>query len=343
MKKNVTAVVALALLAWSFASSAASEWNTQDYDLYPGDFNADGRTDIFMQRQTPGDHYLLLANEDGTVSGISQTIPNVYAGYTWSGDQHRIISIEAFDSSLAPYPRGHRLFLQATAKGGTNAIIETNNANRITNTVVESWSDGYLGFKWNLTQAVVHTGDFNGDGNGELLVQAKPDIVLVDFDVSIPVPVYRPQSFGVVYFETGPDTVIMWDRMRAGVDWSATQSNIVIGDFDGNGRDDIVVQPQRGGASVYVVRPHASNKTLLLDSPAVLTFSGAANAAGDSYRLLVANINGATGVDSTPGLYLQAASAAGTTTRSASAGRASGLDELTHEGYFSRSNRLWAS
>src|SRR5687767_13086111 len=72
-------------------------WHSRIYVPVIGDFNWDGRADIFMHRQTPGDHYLLLANGDGTFSGIAQTLPNVASSLTWSGDQHRIISVVGYN------------------------------------------------------------------------------------------------------------------------------------------------------------------------------------------------------------------------------------------------------
>src|SRR6266850_1402707 len=93
MKKNL--LPAITLLLCSLASSlaqGATDWSTQDYDLYPGDFNHDGHADIFLQSTTPGDNYLLLADARGNINGISETVPNNTQGLVWSADQHRIIA-----------------------------------------------------------------------------------------------------------------------------------------------------------------------------------------------------------------------------------------------------------
>src|SRR5262245_58589499 len=95
------------------------QWHSGAYIPVIGDFNWDGRDDIFMHRQTPGDHVLMLAQAGGTFTGSSQAIPNSRAGLNWSGDEHRIIAIKGKVGAL----KGHRLFLQAVAAGGSNAII----------------------------------------------------------------------------------------------------------------------------------------------------------------------------------------------------------------------------
>src|SRR5690606_35669589 len=40
-------------------------WSGGHYNVVVGDFNGDGRDDLFLQRRTPGDHYLILTEEGG--------------------------------------------------------------------------------------------------------------------------------------------------------------------------------------------------------------------------------------------------------------------------------------
>lgn len=362
MKNNVRSLIVVAAGLLHALASHAGEWNATDYDLYPGDFNADGRTDIlyvaksankgsgvalsdgsqpiaghqvwhatgfgipwhsnvylpvigdfnwdgrsdvFMHRQTPGDHYLLLASENGTFAGISQTIANNSAGYVWSGDQHRVIAVRAVNPNDYEHYSGHRLFLQSTSRGGSNGIVSTSPQGLIGSALGSPWTDGYQGFQWNLRQAIVHSGDFNEDGHGDLLIQAKPDIALIDYDIPIPVPTYRPQSFGIVYSPIGSGPVQMWNRVTGGVDWSAAQSNVVIGDFDGNGRDDIIVQPKRSGVAAYVIAANESTGQVNVASPAAITFGSAGSAVADAYRMTVGNFSGGFAGS---GLYLQSTS-----------------------------------
>lgn len=293
--------------SWS-SDGFGFQWHSNAYRPVVGDFNWDGRDDIFMHRQTPGDHALLLAQADGTLSGVSQSILNSRAGLIWSGDQHRIIAIEG-KSTSPTNPKGHRLFLQATGRAGTNAIIDTGPSQMIgTTTVGSAWSDGYRGFQWNLSQSVVHSGDFNNDGEGDLLIQAKPQIVIIDYDVPFPVPTYRTGAFGIVYSPVANGVTAIWNRLQYGVDWAASKSNLVIADFDGDGHDDVIVQPLKGPGTAKLVK--FSQSTHMPTSGVALDFSGVADASAASYRILAVNLNGSPG-DRTFGVYLQGASAAG--------------------------------
>jgi len=284
------------------------QWHSNAYRPVIGDFNWDGRDDIFMHRQTPGDHALLLAQADGTIAGVSQSILNSRAGLIWSGDQHRIIAIEGKSTSTSN-PKGHRLFLQATGPAATNAIIDTGPSQMIgTTTVGSAWSDGYRGFQWNLRQSIVHAGDFNNDGEGDLLIQAKPQIVIIDYDVPIPVSTYRTGAFGIVYSPVANGVTAIWNRSQYGVDWAASKSNLVIADFDGDGHDDVIVQPLSGPGTAKLVK--FSQSTHMPTSAVVLDFTGVTDASAASYRILAVNMNGSP-ADRTFGVYLQGASAAG--------------------------------
>src|SRR5882672_8717476 len=47
-------------------------WWSDAYTVLVGDFNGDGKTDIFLQSNGPGDSYLLLTDSSGNISAISQ-------------------------------------------------------------------------------------------------------------------------------------------------------------------------------------------------------------------------------------------------------------------------------
>jgi RHS repeat-associated protein len=284
------------------------QWHSNAYLPVIGDFNWDGRDDIFLQRQTPGDHILMLAQVDGTFAGSSQAIANSRAGLVWSPDQHRIIALEGKSSDPA-HPKGHRLFLQAATPGGSNAIIDTGSSQLIGTTIVGSaWSDGYRGFNWNLRRSLVYSGDFNGDGEGDLLIQAKPTIVMIDYDPPFPIPVSAPGSFGIVYSPVASGITDFWDRRSAGVDWSASHADLVIGDFNGDGKDDVLVHP-KGATSASLVLTNSATNLLSISTPVAISFAGSSAEGGNAYRIVAANINGGASEHSF-GVYLQGSTAA---------------------------------
>ena len=51
-------------------------WSSNAYTVVVGDFNGDGKADIFLQSNGPGDSYLLLTDSSGQISAINQTIPS---------------------------------------------------------------------------------------------------------------------------------------------------------------------------------------------------------------------------------------------------------------------------
>ena len=46
MKHQIGMLLALVMAFGGMQAQAVSEWNAADYDLYPGDFNGDGATDL---------------------------------------------------------------------------------------------------------------------------------------------------------------------------------------------------------------------------------------------------------------------------------------------------------
>ena len=225
-------------------------WGNANYKPVVADFNGDHKADILLQRQTPGDHYLLFANAAGQITAISQTIANTQGGQTWSADGHRIVAGDFNGDGKAD------LFLQSATVAGLNAVYLANSSGTFSS-AQQTWGNAHVGFQWAVPKANVTAADFNGDGKADLFIQAKPDIVLIDFDVVLPVPTYRPGSFGIANAKSAngngeifyTPALQIWDRQYQGVDWSAANYDAVVGDFNGDGRADLFLQGKRAGFS----------------------------------------------------------------------------------------------
>jgi hypothetical protein len=281
-------------------------WHSSNYKPIVGDFSGDGKADILLQRQSQGDHYVLHANTQGQIIAINQTLPFNHGGQVWSADSHRIVAGDFNGDGKAD------VFLQSTQKSGLNAVFLAGSAGTFGG-AQQTWGNEHIGFRWSLQNAIVQAGDFNGDGKVDLFVQAKPDIVMIDFDITIPVLAYRAGSFGVANAKAAngngeifyTPALQIWDRRHQGADWSAVTSEAIVGDFNGDGRADILLQARNAGATNTMF--HASSAGQFtsgnqLTDPTLLV------ATGEQYRLHAANFDGTQGT----GVYLQAVGSGGT-------------------------------
>jgi RHS repeat-associated protein len=283
-------------------------WSGNAYNVIVADFNGDGKADIFLQSASPGNSYLLLTSNTGLVVGISQTVANSTMGLIWSGDQHHIIA-GAFGGSVNGHPKAG-LFLQATSSAGIDAVV-LSDANGLFTAASpnQTWSDGYLGFNWNTKNANVFAGDFNGDGLADLLIQAKPNFVTIDYDVPFPVPTYPPNMNGVVLAQTGGSIfsatgVQAWSRMNNGVDWSPLTNNVVIG-ANGTGPSIVILQAKNASGTSYEL---AGNTSGAIFPASATTLTSNVSLTTNNYRLIAGNFSGGSGV----GLFYQALTSAGT-------------------------------
>lgn len=283
-------------------------WSGDVSQVVVADFNGDGRADIFLQRNTPGDHYLLLTDAQGKVAGISQTLGNTHLSSVWSADTHVLTAGDFNGDGRSD------LFLQAVKRTDNNAVFLVNSSGLFTASATQTWNDGYLGFKWSTRDARVYAGNFNGvDGAGlsraDLLIQARPKVVLIDYDVAIPVPSHPPNMNGVVFAGDAPTVfqaagVQAWSRYANGVDWSPLTSNVVIGDFNGDGRADVLLQARNPPQTSYLLTGNAAGSAFAAGSALASNVAWSAN----GYRLIAGNFDGAAGA----GVYMQATAASGT-------------------------------
>jgi hypothetical protein len=143
-------------------------WSDGTYRILVADFNGDGKDDLFLQRNAPGDHYLLLA-EEGGIGAISQSLPNDAAGLDWSSAAHRLVAGDFNGDGRSD------LFLQSSDPEGLHAVMSADAEGLFSAEAPDqSWNEGYAGFDWAQSASLVYAGDFNGDGRADLLVQARP-------------------------------------------------------------------------------------------------------------------------------------------------------------------------
>jgi RHS repeat-associated protein len=279
-------------------------WHSGNYTAIVGDWNANGQDDVLLQSRVPGNSYVLRVNGEGKLYAIHQVINDSHLTLGgWSQQAHRIVvgNFNGVD--------GDELFLQSASPSGTNAIVAANAAGNFAGTL-QTWNNDHLGFHWSTRNAIVHVGDFNGDQRDDLLVQAKPGVAIIDFDPPFPVPVFKPQMFGLTLATTAGQFTSphqLWNRKDFEADWSAADYEIVIGDFNGDGRDDVFLVAKRAGKSSYVMLANSNGQFSGAPAQTLSPGTFGTNWTGADYRMITADFNG----DGRSEIYRQAVSSSG--------------------------------
>ena len=131
MNKNGIRIATIVLgLIGAAAVNAATDWSTQDYDLYPGDFDGDGKTDLLYVAKDAS-KASGIARSDGSAPNIPfQSWPSNYLGIPWSGNQYVVIVADfngdqKSDLLLQRKTAGDHYLLFADANGKFSSISQT--------------------------------------------------------------------------------------------------------------------------------------------------------------------------------------------------------------------------
>ncbi len=214
-------------------------WDATSVKIYVGDFNGDGHADLLVQSLNSDQAWLLLqdtSNPNQPFDAITATFSTATYGYSWSAVDHNLVIGDFNGDGKAD------VFMQAAYPSGWDVVLTSTGSGF---TVGQTWQDGYLGLQWSQAGAVISAGDFNGDGNCDLFVQGLPTIIIIAATPVFPISLDRPNSFAIVDgTSTGqfPAITQSWSRYDFGVDWSPTTHQAIIGDFNGDGRQDILLQ-----------------------------------------------------------------------------------------------------
>src|SRR5436305_1446364 len=71
----------------------------------------------------------------------------------------------------------------------------------------QCWTDGEQGLSWSTRSAVLAVGKFNADSRADILYLPRPNFVMVDYDIAFPVPVFKPNTFGIFLSQMSSPTV----------------------------------------------------------------------------------------------------------------------------------------
>ncbi|BAU87743.1 heme peroxidase [Streptomyces laurentii] len=191
-------------------------WNGMDAILSPGDFDGDGNADILARQEATGDLYLYRGNGAGGLQTGNTKIDN-----GWNG-MDAILSPGDFDGD------GNADILARQEATGDLYLYRGNGAGGLQtgNTKIDNG--------WNGMDAILSPGDFDGDGNADILArqEATGDLYL-----------YRGNGAGGL--QTG--------NTKIDNGWNGMDAILSPGDFDGDGNADILARQEATG-DLYLYR-----------------------------------------------------------------------------------------
>lgn len=193
-------------------------WNSDDVMVVPGDYDGDASTDLILQSKKSGLASRVVHSEsNGVLNGEAQEIAEHYLGLQWSRKNHKI-HVGDFNGDSRD-----DLFLQGVVAKDRHALLLANENGQF-DTIETSFNYSLEGEDWAIENTSVATGDFNGDGKSELFIQSKTydGARIIGNDAS--------------WFDR---TVIAIPEGHLNLTWLKGKTLPVIGDFDGNGRDDL--------------------------------------------------------------------------------------------------------
>jgi YD repeat-containing protein len=280
-------------------------WSGGAYHPRVGDFNGDNRDDVFLQRISGGNHYVLIADANYKFTAVQQTITNSSLGVAWSLTERRI-EVGNFNNDLYD-----DLFLQSKIPSVDNAVVFGTGGGFTA--INHTWPNAYLSLEWSELKALDYAGEFNGDGYADFFVHAKPNWVMIPFEeLVIPVPVYRSESHATVASDgTGKAATALdtWSHDYLGIKWSALNYEAFVENLDGVCGDDILLQAKQSGGTSYIVLT-ACGGTVPSGATVHALVNGELGLAWDaaSYQFRVGDFDGNGRVD----IYMQALTPGGT-------------------------------
>ncbi len=270
-------------------------WSDAQRRAQVGDFNGDNADDILLRNRSASGHssYLLLA--DGTGGFHSSEVVDTEYGMLralWA-DEHRDVHMGYFNDDDCP-----DLLLRNRATSGHASYLLAATCSSISTDPVFDYREvitsayGMLDVLWADDLRKAHVGDFNDDGCDDLLLQNRP----TSGHASYLLMATCSGDPGDPMF--GDRTVVTDLYGLNGALWADDLRKLHVGDFDGDGCDDLLLQnrPDAGHASYRVMATCTvdPNDAVFDYRTVVTTANGMTNAAwaDDRRQLHVGDING---------------------------------------------------
>ncbi|WP_377959667.1 FG-GAP-like repeat-containing protein [Arthrobacter flavus] len=196
--------------AWGGVRIGAG-WNGFDVLETPGDFNGDGPTDVLARETATG--YLWLSRGNG----VGGWLPRTRVGHGWN----------VFSSIVGPGDFNGDQFVDVLARERSTGYLWLYRGNG-----TGSWLPRVrVGSGWNIFNAIVGPGDFNGDGRVDVLA--------------------RDRATGYLWLYPGNGTGGWLPRSRVGHGWNSMTAVMSPGDFNGDRTADVLARDSQGILWLY--------------------------------------------------------------------------------------------
>ncbi|HEY1991498.1 MAG TPA: FG-GAP-like repeat-containing protein, partial [Gammaproteobacteria bacterium] len=223
-------------LFFTMSTAGAVDIDPTTQAAVAGDFNGDGRMDALLQplaATQPG--AILLQDGTGNLTVFAQQWDAGYLGLDWSETDTALTTADLNGDGLDD------VILQPRTAGQTAAVLITDPSIQLLH-VSQLLPAGYLGLDWSSAANVITAGDFDGDRQKELLLQSR----------------HQGGPMAMVHADaTGQLAAVMQQFIDGylGRHWDAADETFYVGDFNGDGRQDLLVQSnlEGQGESVYAL------------------------------------------------------------------------------------------